>query len=73
MVEGGSEDGASLSEEALLRGPRGGGVAPSLGTLEDVLWWQVKLVSKLSSMIQAKLNCVNVKIGVQIASNCKVN
>ena len=33
----------------------------------------VKFASKTSSMNQAKLNCVNVKIGVQIASNCKVN
>ena len=33
--EGGSGDGASLSEEAPWRGPSGG--APSLGTLEDML------------------------------------
>ena len=35
MDEGGSRDGASLSEEAPWRGPRGG--ALSLGTLEDML------------------------------------
>jgi len=34
MDEGGSVDEASLSEEALWRGPQGG--APSLGTLEDM-------------------------------------
>jgi len=33
--EAGSRDGASLSEEAVWRGPRGG--APSLGTLEGML------------------------------------
>ena len=33
MDEGGSEDGASLSEEALWRGPQGGGVAPSLAQI----------------------------------------
>ena len=36
MDERGSGDGASLSEEASWRGPRGKG-APSLGTLEDML------------------------------------
>jgi hypothetical protein len=36
MNEGGSGDGASLSEEDPWRGPWGGG-APSLGTLEDML------------------------------------
>ena len=35
MDEGGSGDGASLSEEAPWRGPQGG--TPSLGTLEDML------------------------------------
>jgi hypothetical protein len=35
MDEGGSVDEASLSEEALWRGPQGG--APSLETLEDML------------------------------------
>ena len=35
MDEGGSGDGASLSEEALWRGPWGG--APSQETLEDML------------------------------------
>ena len=42
MDEGGSGDGASLSEEVLRSGLGGwdgwgGGVAPSLGTLEDVV------------------------------------
>jgi hypothetical protein len=36
MDEGGSGDGASLSEEAPWRGPWGGG-ALSVGTLEDML------------------------------------
>jgi hypothetical protein len=36
MNERGSVDEASLSEEALWRGPQGEG-APSLGTLEDML------------------------------------
>jgi hypothetical protein len=36
MDEGGSGDGASLSEGALWKGPEGGG-APSLGTLENML------------------------------------
>ena len=36
MDEGGSRDGAALSEESQWRGPRGGG-APLLGTLEDML------------------------------------
>jgi len=36
MDEGGSRDTVSLSEEALWRGPWGGG-APSLVTLEDML------------------------------------
>jgi hypothetical protein len=36
MDKGGSRDGASLSEEAPWRGPRGGGVS-SLGTLKDML------------------------------------
>jgi len=35
MNEGGSRDRASLSEEALWRGPHEG--APSLGTMEDML------------------------------------
>ena len=35
MDKGGSVDEASLSEEALWRGPWGG--APSLGTMEDML------------------------------------
>ena len=37
MDNGGSRDGVSLSEEAPWRGPGGGGGAPSLGTLEDIL------------------------------------
>jgi len=36
MNKRGSRNGASLSEEAPLRGPRVGG-PPSLGTLEDML------------------------------------
>jgi hypothetical protein len=36
MDVGGSEDGASLSEEAPWRGLGWGGVAPIMGTLEDV-------------------------------------
>ena len=37
MDEGGSRDGASLSEGAPWRGPRGSGGDPSLRTVEDML------------------------------------